>query len=91
MREILKGCFKSFWGVIREVFNVRGKCDNEQRKTEALGQQTCPSATLYTTHPTWNDLEVNPVFYSHKSNDMGYSKQARFLALTEHVERQNPS
>jgi hypothetical protein len=62
-----------------------------KEKTEALGQQTCPSSTLYVTHPTWNDLEANPVFYSQKTNDLGYSMQIRFLALTEHVEYQNPS
>jgi hypothetical protein len=82
--EIFKGCFKNFFfGVIGEVFNVGGECDNQQRKTEALGQQTCPSVTLYIIHPAWNDLEVNPVFYSHNSNDLGYSKQVRFLTMIE--------
>jgi len=66
-------------------------CDNQERKTEALRQQTCSSATLHTTHPTWNDLEESPVFYINKFNDVGYSKQVRCLALTEHAACENPS
>jgi hypothetical protein len=30
------------------------------RETEVLGE-TCPSAALYTTNPTWTDLDSNPV------------------------------
>jgi hypothetical protein len=33
---------------------------NWQRKTEELGEKTCPSATLSTTNPTWTNPGSNP-------------------------------
>jgi hypothetical protein len=33
--------------------------ETDRRKNEALGEKTCPSATLSTTNPTWTDPGSN--------------------------------
>ena len=63
----------------------------EKGNQSTRDKKNCPWATLSTTHPTWTDLELNPVLYCQMSNELSHSMEIRFLTLTEHVVRLNSS
>jgi hypothetical protein len=47
----------------------------KQEKPELLGKETCPSAILYTTNPTWTDLGSNLGFRVEKVTLMDRAKK----------------